>query len=273
LLDTLVRPQDKFVQLAGVQTRYLERGTGRTVILLHGAALGASAEAWESSLDALACRGLRLLAPDWPGFGLTPEAPGSRKDHLVRYMDAFGIDQGVLVGHSMGGNIALQLAFTRPDRVARVMVIATGSLLPPLPDRQRVVPEDPDTEPALADTRADLQDTSFDHSHLTEALIERRHELSLGRNFRTALARKSIGGETIDGPPMWQRLDQVPVPATFVYGKQDRDFVDERSQLALVRYPELDLHVLDRCKHHVQWDRPDELVELVARFATTEAKQ
>lgn len=262
----LSRPIGKFVSLSGLRTRYLEQGQGKPVVLLHGAALGASAEAWESSLGALATKDMRPLAPDWPGFGLTEDASVSRKDHLLRFMDAFGIEKGCLVGHSMGGNIALQLAFTRPDRVDRAVVIATGSLLPQLPDRPRIIPEDPDREPTLADTRADLEDNSFDHSLLTAEMIARRHELSLGQNFQAALKRKAAPGESVDGPPLWQRLDAIPVPAMFIYGKQDRDFVDRRAQLARQRYPDLNLHLLDRCKHHVQWDRPTELVELIVGF-------
>jgi pimeloyl-ACP methyl ester carboxylesterase len=256
----LARPTDRFVDLGALRARYLERGVGQPVILLHGAALGASAEAWESMLDPLARRGLRLLAPDWPGFGLTPSTTTSRKDHLLRFMDALGIEKGILVGHSM------QLAFTHPDRVARLIVIATGSLLPPLPDRPRTIPQDPDSEPTLEDTREDLESNSFDHSLLTPEMIRRRHELSLGPNFRAALDRKLGPGESIAGAPLWQRLDSVPVPAMFIYGRQDRDFVDERAELARQRYPNLNLHVLDRCKHHVQWDRPDELTSLVAGF-------
>jgi pimeloyl-ACP methyl ester carboxylesterase len=129
--------EDKFLDLSGIHTRYREQGSGPPLILLHGAALGTSVEVWENTMPALASRGLHVLAVEWPGWGLTdwPEShsPGDRPGHLLRFMDEKGIEKAALVGHSMSGGVVVNMAFSHPDRVSHIIVLGTGTLLPPLP--------------------------------------------------------------------------------------------------------------------------------------------
>ena len=62
---------DKYIQVDGLKTRYIEDGSGPAVICLHGASLGSSADVFERNLGPLAKAGLRVIAYDQPGFGLT----------------------------------------------------------------------------------------------------------------------------------------------------------------------------------------------------------
>jgi pimeloyl-ACP methyl ester carboxylesterase len=191
---------------------------------------------------------------------------------VLRFLDALGLAKATLVGHSMSGTPALQLAFEHPERVAGVVVVGTGTLLPPLPDKPAGRPGDEvHAEPTLEDTRRDLEANAYDHSRLTPELVRRRHELSVGANYQAALARQAAPSDPPASPPLWQRLDQVPVPARFMYGRQDRGSAAERAALALERYPKLDLHILEGCKHLVPYDKCDEMVELIASFVLERA--
>jgi len=135
---------DKFVDVHGVRTRYREQGHGTATVLLHGASLGSSAEVWDSLLGPLASHGLRVLAPDLPGYGLTdlpsPLTPGYQQAHVLGFLDALRIGKANLVGHSMAGGLCVRLASAHAERVSRAVVIGTGSLLPPLAG-VAVVPE------------------------------------------------------------------------------------------------------------------------------------
>ena len=62
---------ENFIEVEGLRIRYLEQGAGPAVILLHGASLGSSADVWTDSIAALAKQGLRAIAVDLPGFGLS----------------------------------------------------------------------------------------------------------------------------------------------------------------------------------------------------------
>src|SRR3954466_11054302 len=107
-MDAIVKPQNKFVTVAGLRTRYIEEGQGPAVILLHGASLGSAADVWKRNLAPLAAFGLRVIAYAQPGVGLSADPPdwsvGFRTAFILKFMDALGIEKAALVGHSQAGN-------------------------------------------------------------------------------------------------------------------------------------------------------------------------
>ena len=264
---------DRYVDVGGLRTRYIERGAGPAALLLHGASLGSSADVWTRNLDALAAHGLRVIAFDQPGFGLSDDAEdhslGFRTRFVPAFMDALGLERAHLVGHSQSGRFAVSLALSQPGRVARAVVVATGSLLPPLRGAaaQGEGDEGEVAEPTLADTRAALEATVFRRELVTQEAVALRHRMSTGKNFRAFLARRQAreGGKK-DAVPLWQRLGEVRVPLRLIYGADDRGDCARRTRLALERFPGLDLHVVERCKHLVQWDAPERFAELAGCF-------
>jgi 2-hydroxy-6-oxonona-2,4-dienedioate hydrolase len=270
--------EDRFVPVQGLRLRYVERGDGPAVLLLHGASLGSSADVWAGNLDALAAHGLRVIAFDQPGFGLS-DAPEDasvafRTRCVPAFMDALGLRRAHLVGHSQSGRIVVALALSQPERVAKAVVVATGSLLPPLPGSASPAEGDEGdaAEPTLAQTRAALEATVFHRERVTAEILKIRQRMSTGANFRAFLARRQAhSGEkkSKDGVPLGQRLAEVGVPLRLIYGRDDRGDAAERVQLARARWPALDIHIVDRCKHLVQWDAPEQFAELVGRFLTS----
>ena len=266
---------ERFIQVDGLKTRYLEEGKGPEVILLHGASLGSSADVWECNLAPLASRGLRAIAFDQPGFGLTDNPKDYsvpyRRRFILQFMDALGINKASLVGHSQAGAMAVSLAFDHSDRIAKVIVLATGSLLPPLPEGGKSGAgegeEGGSSEPTLEDTRALLEHNLFNHSLITAEVLEKRHRMSVGKNFQAFVERSRLprGGDK-QSVPVWQRLHQLPVPLLMIYGKQDRGSAAVRAALLKERFPTLNLHLLDRCKHLAQWDAAEELISLGGKF-------
>ena len=113
-------------QIDGLAVHYVRLGHGPAVVLVHG--LGGFAESWRRTIDALARRA-NVLAPDLPGFGLSTK-PRSRYDldFFVRalhgFLDAAGVGQVSLVGHSLGGAIAVAYTLTHPARVDRLALVS-----------------------------------------------------------------------------------------------------------------------------------------------------
>lgn len=122
-------------RVLGHRVRYLTGGSGAPVLLLHG--LADTADAWGRVLPALTSR-YRVLAPDLLGCGASDKPAidyslWAQATYLRHFMDAVGIDKAIVVGHSLGGGLALHLYMQYPERVARLALIASGGMGRDLP--------------------------------------------------------------------------------------------------------------------------------------------
>lgn len=129
-----LRGRGKVFDSAGVRIRYFDSGAGEAVVLIHG--FTRTAAAWTASgFAAGLTRNHRVLALDCRGHGRSdrptgPAAYGAcMADDVLRLLDHTGVDAAHVIGHSMGGRIALRLAATRPDRVRSAVLIASGGTL------------------------------------------------------------------------------------------------------------------------------------------------
>jgi pimeloyl-ACP methyl ester carboxylesterase len=285
MMDAAVKSEveDKFVTVAGLRTRYIEQGSGPAVILLHGASLGSAADVWKRNLAPLAAFGLRVIAYDQPGFGLSDDPPewgiGFRTAFILKFMDALGIDKAALVGHSQAGNMAAELALSNPDRVTKLVVLGTGSLLPPLPEGEGAKKSGPaegeeggDSEPTAAEIRDLMEKNTYHQDLVTDAEVESRLRMSTGKNHRAFLARNAAGAKNKGVPKdpnkraMSQRLGEVKQPILMIYGRDDRGHAGKRAEALKQQQPALDLHIVPNCKHLVQWDAEKEFYRLAGPF-------
>jgi pimeloyl-ACP methyl ester carboxylesterase len=119
-----------FATLASTTVHYRDSGQGTAFLLLH-ASPGDSRD-FDAVEPALA-RSVRVLRLDWPGFGLSP-APSEQAlqdcdfhTRVVReFLNHLGIDQAVLIGNSIGGNVAVRFAVASPERVKALVLVSPG---------------------------------------------------------------------------------------------------------------------------------------------------
>src|SRR5215471_17255062 len=232
--DLMTRVKDKFVTVDGLKLRYIEEGEGPPVLLLHGASLGSSADVFIRNLGPLARAGFRAIAFDQPGFGLSDvpadHSAAYRRDIMPKFMDALGLKRAALVGHSQAGNPAVQLALKEPERYSHVIVLGTGSLLPPLEGageergaaaQQRLERRMAASEPTIDDTRKLLEANLF-HNHLiTPDELALRHARSIGKNFEAFVARNEAAEASPPKQPktpLWQRLTELKMPLLLIFG-------------------------------------------------------
>jgi pimeloyl-ACP methyl ester carboxylesterase len=127
---------ESFLELAttGLRVRLLSHGGGPPLVLLHGVSL--SAAAWVPLFNALP--GYRLLAVDLPGHGLS-DPTGHRRGHVRQQarvliddiLDALGLDEAPVVGHSLGGMLALWYAAAGAKRISRLVAIGEPAVALP----------------------------------------------------------------------------------------------------------------------------------------------
>ncbi|MGV9676796.1 alpha/beta fold hydrolase [Nocardia sp. NPDC003482] len=112
--------------VAGARLRYLERGTGEPLVLLHG--YPQNHRCWRRQIDALAAT-RRVIAPDWFGWGESARPPGATCEYdsevalLPALLDALGIERADIAAHDYGGYLALGFAVAQPNRVRRLAIL------------------------------------------------------------------------------------------------------------------------------------------------------
>lgn len=139
----MLAPRDLRVPVDGGELHALTWGdTGELIVAIHG--ISASAVSIQPLADRLADR-FRLVAPDLRGRGGSAELPGpfgmaTHARDVTDLLDALGADRAIVLGESMGGYVAVQLAISHPERVAR-LVLVDGGLPLPVPEALRADPD------------------------------------------------------------------------------------------------------------------------------------
>lgn len=121
--------QGKFVEVDGVRVHYLEQGSGPPLVLIHGNGVTAEDYRLSGLLDRLAVNH-RVIALDRPGYGYS-ERPRSKiwtaraqAVHLSRALETIGVEKPLVVAHSWGTLVALQMALEQPEDIAGLVLMS-----------------------------------------------------------------------------------------------------------------------------------------------------
>jgi len=260
------------VTVDSLNVRVIEEGEGEPVLLIHGGTIGFSADMWRSTMPALAKAGRRVIAYDQPGYAHSDDPPdfglSYRQNFIVKFLDAQQIEKAALVGHSQAGGLVVASALSNPKRTNAVIVLGTGSLLPPPADGAKgKEPAAPAAALSRDDTLALLKANLVRHELITSQLLDDYHRLCIGRHFTNAIKRAKAGlSASQGGTPLWRRLGEVSVPLLLMYGKQDRGSPAERLPAARALAPQATFKLIEDCHHIVQWDQPDVFVDASLAF-------
>ena len=286
--DPLMRVQDIAVRDVKVSTLTLDAGDGPDVLLIHG--LGAAKSSFFDCAALLAEAGYRVHALDLPGFGGSSKpatAPYSAPwfaDAVRGVMDALGIASAHVVGNSMGGRVALELALTSPERVRSVAALCPAvafvkrdfhpvvrllrpelGLLPHKLRRGMVERQlwsmfcDPDAlDPSVADVVVDEFQRHYASAGARVAFYASARNIYLDRPF-------GDGG-------FYPRLAGLKPPALFVWGTHDKLIPAGFRRHVAEALPGAEQVVLDGCGHVPQVERAEQTAGMLRRlFTQTEA--
>lgn len=266
-------------------------GTGTPVVLIHG--LAASKVTFVPTLDDLA-DDHHVHAIDLPGFGRSGKPlPAGRRytapwfaARVVEYLDAHGIADAYLVGNSMGGRIAAEVALTRPDRVRGLVGLGAAvafdewQLAAPLLRlvRWQWAAGIPVRLPSSLLHRG-VSDMFHDPSRVPaeniRAAVDEAQNYLRDPGYRMAVAASARGLVTdrcYGRRGYWERLVGLEVPSLWLYGRSD-PLVSHRYG-ARVRdvLPHAEVEIWDDLGHVPQFELPDRTHELIRGFfARTEA--
>ena len=250
---------------------YFVAGEGVPVTLLHG--FTQSGRSWHEVI-ALMPTGYRWIVPDLRGHGETQIWKGGEctmdacTGDLVKLWDALEVEKTHLVGYSMGGRLALHVASRRSERLLSLVTVgAHAGLEEEARDGRRRGDE------ALAERIE--QDGVEAFARYWGALplfagLERRGPKYVAeiqaerlRNHSAGLACSLRGMGAGVMQPLWDDLDHVTIPSTFVAGQLDHGYVASARRLAST-LPNGRLEVVPRAGHAVHQERPDAFARVLA---------
>jgi pimeloyl-ACP methyl ester carboxylesterase len=261
-------PLARDIWVDGVRIHLVEAGEGPALILLHG--LSATHVNWEHTVPAFADR-FRVIAPDLPGHGRSakPDAPYTTDFYagIVRSLGSvLGVPEAVVVGNSLGGQIAVELGAAYPAWTRAVVLVAPAGahgsaaralfrLVDPLAARLMRLALPRALERCFHDPSLPAWDVR------RRLLAERLSDDDFP--FFSRAVRRSIAGSLAAGDEARGRLAQ---PTLVVWGREDRFIPLARAQAVLRAVPHARLAVLDACGHLPMLERPAEFNRVVEDF-------
>lgn len=262
-----------------IRLHYNEAGDGPVLVMLHGGGPGASSWSnFKQNLPGLS-EHFRVLLVDQPGYGgsdkpVVTEPFWTYSARAVKHLlDELGVDKAHFVGNSLGGGTTLKFAQDYPERADRLVLMGPGggalNIFAPEPSEgikllmSYYAPPGPSREKMDAFIRIML----YDHSLVTEQLIDERYEASIdpetmqgAMNVLGGLANRSEEAE------LWRYLDKIPHRTLLTWGRDDRVLPLDGAFFALKRMPDARLHVFPKCGHWAQLEHLEEFNWLTVKF-------
>jgi pimeloyl-ACP methyl ester carboxylesterase len=242
-----------------------EAGAGPPLLLIQG--LGYGAWGWDPVVPGLAER-FRVLSFDNRGIGGSEVPPGpyaaaEMAEDAVEVLDEAGVERAHVVGASLGGMIAQELAVAHPGRLAGLVLCCTtpgGPGAVPMPEvTVRLFGEAASLEPQVALRRFVENALAPGQDAVADELFRRRLE---NPPDPVGWQAQAAAGTTFAGVD----LARIQAPTLVVHGTADNVVDPANAALLAARIPNARLERLDGAGHMLFWERPDAFVRLVSEF-------
>jgi pimeloyl-ACP methyl ester carboxylesterase len=277
---SLATSDSRFINIKGIDIHYLDKGSGDTTYLLfHG--FGASTYSWRAIFDELSTHG-RVVAFDRPAFGLTdrpmewkdfnPYDPMAQVQITYELMNALAINQAVMVGHSAGGVVALNMATHYYERVKKLVLVAPAVYVSGTPDWIRFVYNAPQFDrlgPLVARLTASQSDeilkTAWHNpQNIPSETFEAYSQIQKIKNWDKALWYFSKSTYSVD---FAKNLPSLSMPVMIVSGDDDKIVSESDSKRLHANIPNSKYTVMPNCGHLPHEEYPQQFMEILVDFA------
>jgi pimeloyl-ACP methyl ester carboxylesterase len=236
-----------------------DSGAGAPLVLLHPG-IGDS-RIWDPILPTLLER-YRVIRYDVRGYGRSPAptVPYVQLDDLVTVLDHYELERTALIGCSQGGGSAIGLAVTQPSRVSALVLLCpgiSGYPIPPTPDVDAAFDA---AEPGGADAIAEVALDLWARAGRTPEVVEQ-----LRSGARAWLAQ---GDLEQPNPDVFDRLGEIAVPTSLLFGDLDRQWILDSNREAARRIPGCVSVELPGVDHLPPLRVPERVLELIETTVT-----
>lgn len=281
--------EEKYVEVKGIRTRYLEGGSGEPLLLLHGGHFGmnSSASGWAPVIDSFA-ESFHVFAPDKVGCGFTdnPKSDaeylmGTMVQHVYDFLNTMRVDSAHMVGHSRGGYAVIRLALEHPEMVKTLVIVDSGTLMlarNPLYDeweKQAALIKD-----VRERHRYQAAANSFGSEHITGDFLDKMIEIEKLPKSQEAAAKMKAGlmsqfkeDLAIEQKETHERIRSggIKAPTLIMWGFNDPTAKFDPMglftlQLILPSTPRSQMHILNEAGHWCFREQPEAFVAAVTSF-------
>jgi len=269
----------KYLTVEDMKIHYVVRGAGPSLLLLHGSAH--LLETWDLNIRLLS-EHYQVYAMDLPGHGLS-DKPGVAYDisffteFVIGFMQALGVEHTSLIGHSMGGQISLNVAINFPEKVDSLILETSAGLsndISVLHEACNVpvwIGAEADESVALAIIEQRMKMEFYHPDFIAKDMIERTYrflqQMPEQRRVLLSILRNSVNADGFRAEVvMVDRLHLVKSPTLLIHGAQDKIHPVELSQNASRLIPDARLKVIDECGHCPHIEKAAEFNKAVISF-------
>jgi pimeloyl-ACP methyl ester carboxylesterase len=236
--------------------RWIEAGAGLPVLCLHG--LFGTSEHWETTLGILGSD-YRAMALTLPIFETPPDdlSVAGLRGHVEAFMAAERVPPAVVVGNSLGGHVALDLALHAPERVRALVLTGSSGLF----ERSftRGVPHRPSAE----FVREKMTEVFHDPAMVTPEWVEAVRERVSRRSYALRVLQVSRSAKRYN---LEDRLGEIQCPTLLVWGTEDRVTPRDVALRFLDGLPSATLRLVPECGHAPMLERPEAFARALAEF-------
>jgi pimeloyl-ACP methyl ester carboxylesterase len=264
--------------LHGRSVSYAEAGAGPVLLLVHG--LGGSSENWRAVIEPLS-REHTVIVPDFPGHGQSGPggdySVGGLASSLRDLLLILGHRRATVVGHSLGGGVAMQFTYQFPEIVERLVLVSSGGIGPEVSPLLRAAslpgagPFIAATAPLMRALASRLQRAEKGGRPPSTDLAEVAHGYGLlsDRERRAAFLSTvrsviGFGGQKVSAVDRLYLAEAVPV--LIVWGGRDRLVPAHHAEHAHREIPGSRLEVFEGAGHLPQLEEPSRFVDVLERF-------
>jgi pimeloyl-ACP methyl ester carboxylesterase len=270
----------RLVEIAGVGTYVADAGDGPPILLIHG--YGDTADGWRRVAPGL-LKDHRVVALDMPPFGRSDSPPAGKLldfygEFFPAFMDELDLDRATVIGHSLGGAVALRLAVENPDRVERLGLVAPAGLgnAPPwwwhaltaraLWQGALAIPSPLTTPLVRQGLKSFLSLRLFaDPSRLGSEI---RHLVDMHGTRQDLGKLLAAGHACIDSYTgrLLEESAKLEIPLWMLWGRQDGLVPSMHARAFARMHPDAKVHVLDDCGHYPHIELPQRFNSLLRRW-------
>ncbi|SMG48468.1 Pimeloyl-ACP methyl ester carboxylesterase [Marivirga sericea] len=261
---------------------YTDLGKGEPILFIHG--LASYAPAWKYTVNELS-KSYRCIVVDLIGYGKSSKGQykanmSFHTQYLFELMDHLAINSTHIVGHSMGGQIALKMAVEKPEKVKTLLLMAPAGI-ETFTAQEKKIFKNSTTPQSIAEVsdeqyRANLALNFYKMDERAEFMYEDRMKIKSDEQFMDYSYVVAEGVMGMLNEPIFDQLQVITQPTLICYGLEDRLIpntylhkeltTNKIGEIAKESIPNSELKMIPDAGHFVHFDQPKKVNEIMKNF-------